>query len=165
MEPNNNYQRDSHPMEPNNNYQRDSHPLKPVDSANRYDNTNNYLADAASSYNNNDNNNNNNRYNNNDKNNNRYNNNNNNQALSSRTFSPSIQNSQLQLSQTHEAMGAQLELYPVDMSDEGIFRCRVDFWLSPTKNTIINFTVISEYSNLITRNCEFYTIFKYNKIE
>ena len=43
------------------------------------------------------------------------------------------------------AMGAQLELYPVEDRDQAVYRCRVDFLLSPTKNTIINFTVISEY--------------------
>ncbi|KAK8402382.1 hypothetical protein O3P69_000656 [Scylla paramamosain] len=38
--------------------------------------------------------------------------------------------------------GAHLELFPVQDRDEAIYRCRVDFLLSPTKNTIVNFTVI-----------------------
>lgn len=40
------------------------------------------------------------------------------------------------------APGAHLELFPVQDRDEATYRCRVDFLLSPTKNTIVNFTVI-----------------------
>ncbi|XP_071524793.1 uncharacterized protein [Panulirus ornatus] len=40
------------------------------------------------------------------------------------------------------APGAHLELFPVQDRDEATYRCRVDFFLSPTKNTIVNFTVI-----------------------
>ncbi|XP_045133861.1 nephrin-like isoform X2 [Portunus trituberculatus] len=40
------------------------------------------------------------------------------------------------------APGAHLELFPVKDSDQESYRCRVDYLLSPTKNTIINFTVI-----------------------
>ena len=42
------------------------------------------------------------------------------------------------------APGAHLELFPVKDSDQDSYRCRVDYLLSPTKNTIVNFTVISE---------------------
>lgn len=42
------------------------------------------------------------------------------------------------------APGAHLELFPVKDSDQESYRCRVDYLLSPTKNTIVNFTVISE---------------------
>ncbi|XP_068208506.1 uncharacterized protein [Palaemon carinicauda] len=38
--------------------------------------------------------------------------------------------------------GAYLEIYPVQDRDEAKYRCRVDYLLSPTKNTIINFTVV-----------------------
>ncbi|KAK4300772.1 hypothetical protein Pmani_027046 [Petrolisthes manimaculis] len=41
------------------------------------------------------------------------------------------------------APGAHLELFPVQDRDEATYRCRVDFLLSPTKNTIVNFTVIT----------------------
>ncbi|XP_064078282.1 LOW QUALITY PROTEIN: nephrin-like [Macrobrachium nipponense] len=40
------------------------------------------------------------------------------------------------------APGAHLEIYPVQDRDQARYRCRVDYLLSPTKNTIINFTVI-----------------------
>ncbi|XP_050731413.1 hemicentin-1-like isoform X2 [Eriocheir sinensis] len=40
------------------------------------------------------------------------------------------------------APGAHLELFPVLDSDQESYRCRVDYLLSPTKNTIVNFTVI-----------------------
>ena len=46
--------------------------------------------------------------------------------------------------------GAHLELFPVQDRDEATYRCRVDFLLSPTKNTIVNFTVISEYPQVFT---------------
>ena len=46
--------------------------------------------------------------------------------------------------------GAHLELFPVQDRDEAIYRCRVDFLLSPTKNTIANFTVISEYPQVFS---------------
>ncbi|XP_042217603.1 nephrin-like [Homarus americanus] len=40
------------------------------------------------------------------------------------------------------APGAHLELFPVQDRDQATYRCRVDYQLSPTKNTIVNFTVI-----------------------
>ncbi|KAK7081540.1 hypothetical protein SK128_021190 [Halocaridina rubra] len=40
--------------------------------------------------------------------------------------------------------GAHLEIYPVQDRDQAIYRCRVDYLLSPTKNTIVNFTVVSK---------------------
>ncbi|KAK7085231.1 hypothetical protein SK128_026178, partial [Halocaridina rubra] len=40
------------------------------------------------------------------------------------------------------APGAHLEIFPVLDRDQATYRCRVDYLLSPTKNTIINFTVI-----------------------
>ncbi|XP_068208650.1 uncharacterized protein [Palaemon carinicauda] len=52
-----------------------------------------------------------------------------------------------QLSQTNgwisnSKFGAHLEIQPVKDKDQAVYRCRVDYLLSPTKNTIINFTVI-----------------------
>ncbi|XP_069979290.1 nephrin-like isoform X2 [Penaeus vannamei] len=38
--------------------------------------------------------------------------------------------------------GAFLEVFPVQDRDQAIYRCRVDYLLSPTKNTIVNFTVV-----------------------
>ncbi|KAL7644491.1 UNVERIFIED_CONTAM: hypothetical protein RMT77_005323 [Armadillidium vulgare] len=40
------------------------------------------------------------------------------------------------------SLGAYLELYPVRIGDGGIFRCRVDFLHSPTRNTVVTFTVV-----------------------
>lgn len=40
---------------------------------------------------------------------------------------------------------AQLLIDDIHMNDEGIYRCRVDFRNSPTRNLKINFTVISKY--------------------
>ena len=44
--------------------------------------------------------------------------------------------------------GAYLELTPALKGDEAIYRCRVDFLLSPTRNTLVNFTVVSKCLNL-----------------
>ncbi|CAL4059487.1 unnamed protein product, partial [Meganyctiphanes norvegica] len=38
--------------------------------------------------------------------------------------------------------GAHLEVYPVHDRDQGVYRCRVDYLITPTKNTIVNFTVV-----------------------
>ena len=46
--------------------------------------------------------------------------------------------------QTFSSSGGNLEINPVDRSDEGIYKCRVDFLQSPTRNSKVNFTVISK---------------------
>ncbi|KAK7085394.1 hypothetical protein SK128_024100, partial [Halocaridina rubra] len=51
--------------------------------------------------------------------------------------------SQLSAWMTTSSFGAYLELNPILESDQAICCCRVDYKFSQTKNTIVNFTVIS----------------------
>ena len=57
--------------------------------------------------------------------------------------------------------GAFLELKHVEENDQAFYRCRVDFLLSPTRNTIVNFTVVSKYKYyfyIYIKNCLYYLL-------
>lgn len=56
-----------------------------------------------------------------------------------------LSNRTLKKYESFASSGGNMEIKPTNRDDEGIYKCRVDFLHSPTRNEKVNLTVISKW--------------------